>query len=157
MCNQRNHVRLCFGLALTLIGLISGIIISLDSVTTAAPLRRSTAVSTASGQENPTSLNRWSSNGPDGANVLSLAIDPSHPAIVYAGTQSGVFKSSDAGESWSTSLTNASAQIVAIAPSTPTTIYAAGNNGVYKSVDGGKSWEATNHGLENQYGPINVL
>ena len=36
--------------------------------------------------------------GPDGASVMSLAVGP---GVVYAGTaSSGVFKSTDGGESW---------------------------------------------------------
>src|SRR5207247_1392343 len=80
----------------------------------------------------------------------------SDPAPIFAATGSGVFKSTDGGESWSSTLTNDSAQIVAIAPTSPPTIYVAGH-GMYKSTDRGISWKAINIGLENQYGPINVL
>jgi hypothetical protein len=37
----------------------------------------------------------WSTHGPTGASVSEPAIDPHHPATVYAGTQSGVFKTTD--------------------------------------------------------------
>src|SRR5437660_5811986 len=113
--------------------------------------------SISSAQANLAILNRWTTNGPDGGSVLALAIDRSNPATLYAGTYNGVFKSIDGGENWTSSLTNASAQIVALAPSTPTTIYAAGSKGVYKSIDGGASWNAINNGLENQNGPIYIL
>src|SRR5678815_1934026 len=40
--------------------------------------------------------------GPPAGTVKALAIDPSTPATVYAGTYSGgVFKSTDGGASWS--------------------------------------------------------
>jgi hypothetical protein len=46
-------------------------------------------------------INRWATSGPAGENVNSLAIDPSAPATLYAGTlRGGVFKSSDGSQSW---------------------------------------------------------
>src|SRR5947209_18559273 len=159
MKNQRNHARHLVGLILTLAGLIGWITLALASTNVAASVKHSysASTSTAFNQENLLSLNRWSSNGPDGANVLSLAVDRSNPAIIYAGTTNGVFKSTDGGESWTGSLPNIYVRIVAIAPSTPTTLYAASDRGIYKSTDSGGSWNAVNNGLENQRGPINIL
>jgi photosystem II stability/assembly factor-like uncharacterized protein len=159
MKNQRKHARQLCGLALALVGLMIGIAVHLASTTVAASTRQpgSGLVSSAHGQENPLSLNGWSSNGPDGGPVLALAIDRSNPATVYAGTPTGVFKSTDGGGSWSSSLTDTDVQIVAIAPTTPTTLLAAGSRGIHKSTDGGASWNAVNNGLENQHGPIHIL
>jgi hypothetical protein len=43
----------------------------------------------------------WSSLGPQGGAVTAIALDPSHPGTVYAGTLWGyVFKSTDSGASW---------------------------------------------------------
>ncbi len=36
-------------------------------------------------------------------NIRALAIDPAAPAILYAGTGGGVFKSTNGGEEWSQS------------------------------------------------------
>src|SRR5437879_2574845 len=156
MKNQINHARQLCGLALALVGLVVGIALPLAITAASAKQSDFGLVSSASSQENPLSLNRWSSNGPEGGTALSLAIDRSDPAKIFAATGGGVFKSTDGGESWSSSLTNASAQIVASAPTSPTTVYVAGH-GMYKSTDSGTSWKAINNGLENQYGPINVL
>ena len=39
--------------------------------------------------------------GPLGGNVRSVVIDPSNPAVVYAGTSfGGVFKSTNGGNTW---------------------------------------------------------
>jgi photosystem II stability/assembly factor-like uncharacterized protein len=162
MKNQRHHARHHVGLILALVGLMSWVALPLASATTAESAKRSDSGSTssASSQQNPLSLNGlngWSSNGPDGGPVLALAIDRSNPATMYAGNPTGVFKSTNGGESWSSSLTNAYVQILAIAPTSPTTLYAAGSRGIYKSTDGGTSWNTVNNGLENQYGPIYVL
>jgi disulfide bond formation protein DsbB len=46
--------------------------------------------------------NVWTSNGPDGGMVYALAIDPTTPSTLYAGTLGfGVFKSTNGGGNWS--------------------------------------------------------
>ena len=95
----------------------------------------------------------WTSHGPEGGYVEALAIDPSTPARLYAGTWGGgVFKSTDSGSSWSPAngdLTSPFIQGLAIDPSTPTTVYAGTRTGgvVFKSTDGGSSWSPANSGL----------
>src|SRR5438128_379966 len=50
-------------------------------------------------QAAPTSWTRLNLTGGD---VGALAVDPSNPSIVYAGTyKGGVFKSTDGGQTWS--------------------------------------------------------
>jgi photosystem II stability/assembly factor-like uncharacterized protein len=109
----------------------------------------------------------------------SLAVDPVTPATVYVGTQrryfagtSGVWKSTDAGVTWSggtDSWPYGTITVLAIDPVTPTTLYAGANRdylcpecesdlypdlflvevpgGALKSTDGGVSWQAI--GLTN--------
>src|SRR5262249_25879505 len=43
---------------------------------------------------------KWTSIGPFGGTIQSLAIDPQNSTTLYAGTSSGVFKSIDGGLSW---------------------------------------------------------
>ena len=44
---------------------------------------------------------RWTAIGPDGANIVALAIDPHTPSRAFAGTLgAGVLKSTDGGASW---------------------------------------------------------
>src|SRR2546430_2397970 len=45
---------------------------------------------------------RWKSHGPEGGTVVvpALAVAPSAPAMIYAGTEHGVFKTTDAGVTW---------------------------------------------------------
>ncbi|MBN9085561.1 MAG: glycosyl hydrolase [Reyranella sp.] len=95
--------------------------------------------------------------------VGSIAVAPSDPNVIYAGTGEtairldvsygdGIYKSSDAGRSWSHSGLKNSKFIgrVVIHPTNPDLVYAAvlgdifGPNderGVYRSKDGGKSWQ----------------
>ena len=148
--NIQNHAGLRLGLILALVGLVIGIALLLASTNVGVSAKQSgfASISSASSQENPLSLNRWSSNGPDRAFIRSLAIDPLNPATIYAGTQGrGIFKSTDSGGSWAKcNLTAADVFSLAIDPKTPTTLYA-GGSGVFKSTDGCASWNAINNGL----------
>jgi photosystem II stability/assembly factor-like uncharacterized protein len=94
----------------------------------------------------------WTPIGPYGGNISSLAIDPQNPATLYAAirdgyssVQTGVFKSTDGGATWSAANIGlpsppAIEQLV-IDPLTPTTLYAVSSaGGIYKSTDGGGTW-----------------
>ncbi len=92
-------------------------------------------------------VDRWTSGGPKGVSVNDIVIDPSSPRILYIGTDLGVFKSRDGGDSWA----EASAGIEAaesgigsllIDPRDPSTLYAGGRRGgvVYKTTDGAATW-----------------
>jgi len=100
--------------------------------------------------------NEWVATGLEGKAIRSLAIDPSAPATIYAGTWgNGVFKSADAGEKWTpvnTGITKALVYALAIDPTAPATVYAGTyGGGVYKSTDGGQHWTAMNTGLINAF------
>jgi photosystem II stability/assembly factor-like uncharacterized protein len=152
MTRQRSHDRNYAGLVLILVVLVSWIALRL-ALPTAASIRQRSSGSIFSGphQENPQSLNRWSRHGPEGGSVRSLAIARSNPATIYAGVDgSGVFKSTNGGESWSSSLAitdgNTYVRALAIDPTTATTVYAAregSDAGIFKSSDGGISWRST--------------
>ena len=91
------------------------------------------------------------SHGPEGGNILALAIDPLTPTTLYAGVEwPGVFKSTDGGGNWSgfnTGLTVTSVPALAIDPLTPATLYAGTDGGVFKSTGGAGNWSAVNTGL----------
>ena len=85
--------------------------------------------------------------------VRALAIDPKNSSILYAGTNGGVFKSTDWGGQWSavnSGLTNTKVWALAIDPSSPRTLYAGTEDGIFKSTDGGGHWSAVNNGLKNK-------
>jgi hypothetical protein len=77
-------------------------------------------------------------------NVVSLAIDPSNPSIIYSG-RFGISKSMDGGSSWKDiGLTNFSmVDSLAIDPKNTSIIYAGTENGVWKSTNGGSNWIQT--------------
>jgi photosystem II stability/assembly factor-like uncharacterized protein len=83
-------------------------------------------------------------------NILSIAIDPFDPQIVYAGERDGgVWKSTDMGQSWdgprNTGFSSGNPSILGLAvdPLSHTTVYAGDwTSGVYCSIDGGETWAA---------------
>jgi photosystem II stability/assembly factor-like uncharacterized protein len=96
-----------------------------------------------------------------GPYIRSLAIDPIHPEIVYAGTgdptsptgSAYIYKSINSGTDWKAVWTGAndtSALALAIDPATPGMVYAGlRRHGMIKSLDGGQDWSRANSGLNN--------
>jgi len=104
-----------------------------------------------------------------GTELQALAVDPRDPNVVYAGagltgdggTDSGLFKSTDAGltfEAADLGIENTVVSSIAVDPFDSRTVYAASPQpsnlvstpqptGVLKSTDGGATWQVTNHGL----------
>lgn len=74
--------------------------------------------------------------------ITDLAIDPKTPATLYAGTERGLFKSTNSGAAW-TQVANTpftSVTQIVIDPVTPTTLYVISSFAPYKSTDGGTNW-----------------
>jgi CSLREA domain-containing protein len=85
----------------------------------------------------------WTPSGPPGGVVFALAANPVTPSTLYAGTNRGVFQSTDAGAHWTavnTGRTYPEVYALAINPATPSTLYAGGIGGVYQSTDAGAHW-----------------
>src|SRR5262249_31665928 len=84
-------------------------------------------------------------------NVFAVADDPVSRSIVYAGTDAGLFKSTDGGLSFGTSVTNGLTAIGIFAllfdPASPSTFYSGTRDGVFVSTDAGTSWTPMNAGL----------
>jgi cysteine-rich repeat protein len=93
------------------------------------------------------------SNGPEAGHIASLAVDPTDPSTVYAGTDGGgVFKTTTGGTSWTavnTGLTGDYVRALAIDPANPSTLYAATEDGVFKTTTGGMSWTDVYSGHTN--------
>src|SRR5262249_40360627 len=87
----------------------------------------------------------WSESGAgtDVSQVNDIAFDPKTPTAIYAGSERGLFKSSDSGRTWTRiggDQFNFSITLIAVDPVTPATIYALAGSLPYKSVDGGATW-----------------
>ncbi len=77
-----------------------------------------------------------------GGAILSIAIHPTDPNIVYAASSTDIFKTTDGGTNWTSILTESglSCNSLAINPTTPTTIFAGTSNGLYRSTNSGSTW-----------------
>ncbi len=92
-------------------------------------------------------------NGLESLLVRRIAINPTHPEIIYAGTQDGLFGSIDKGEKWKR-LTKPPASpmiwTIAINPLATNIVYlGAWLSGISCSSNFGEDWEKRNQGLLN--------
>ena len=101
----------------------------------------------------PFPTGQWTSAGPDGGPVTALAIAPSDPRVVYAGTWGGgVFKSSDGARSWvraSEGLIDRQVSTLAVDPRDPNAVLVGLTSGLYRTANGGGSWSNAGSGLNN--------
>lgn len=89
---------------------------------------------------------KWTPTGLGNALVLWATFDPATP-IVYA-SESGLFKSTDDGDSWreiETDLPDIGK--IVVDPNNQSVLYTAAQTGTFKSTDGGNHWSAINNGL----------
>ncbi|MGH8321191.1 MAG: VPS10 domain-containing protein, partial [Gammaproteobacteria bacterium] len=114
----------------------------------------------------------------DNANIGAIAVAPSNPKIIYVGTGEsdirntlltgdGMYKSTDAGKTWShigLADTHIISRIV-VDPNNPDIVYVAAmghvfapnaERGVYKSTDGGKTWKKILY-VNDQTGAIDLV
>jgi len=112
------------------------------------------------------------------SSIGDIAISKSNPDIIYVGTGEntstrsahygdGVYKSTDAGKTWTNVGLKESKRIgqIAIDPNNPDIVYAAsmgylykdgGDKGIYKSTDGGKNWRQILKGDNDTTGFIDI-
>ncbi len=85
-----------------------------------------------------------------------MVIDPSSAAILYAGTYSGVYRSTNSGGLWS-AVGGASnpGTVLSLVITSSTTLYAAtSGGGIYKTTNSGGAWFTVNSGLTNLYAGV---
>ncbi|MDH5639960.1 MAG: YCF48-related protein [Nitrospira sp.] len=90
--------------------------------------------------------------------VVSIALHPKNPDILYVATNDAVYKSRDGGGTWEKfpSFSARRVTTLAIDPLLPATVYAGTmGDAVYKSPDGGQRWLAHNVGLKEHVSFIN--
>jgi len=101
----------------------------------------------------------WTRSGPEGGEVRTLAVHPFDESVVFAGTNDGVYRSDDGGQSWSrksAGIGSRTTKTIVINPEYPNEVFMLvwGRNGLFRSVDSGESWE--NLPLQNG-GPLDFL
>jgi photosystem II stability/assembly factor-like uncharacterized protein len=79
---------------------------------------------------------------PTNRTVNGFAVDPTNAKVMYVAMRDGLFKSTDAGESWKAvgeGLKNLAA--VAVHPKRPSEVYVSTMEGsISRSTDGGMTW-----------------
>lgn len=91
--------------------------------------------------------------------IVSIALHPSNPRILYVATNASVHKTRDGGSSWERMATDLSSYRVltlSLDPQHPATVYAGTMiDAVYKSPDGGQHWMPHNAGLKEHISVVN--
>jgi len=90
------------------------------------------------------------SDGLDNMYVKALVQNPAQPDILYIGTRTGVYWTTDGGLHWEPRTEGIGAthvEALAIDPINPQVLYAESFGTVYKSVNAGATWEPTGPGI----------
>ncbi len=87
----------------------------------------------------------WTRSGPEGGEVMALAVHPHDASVVFAGTIDGVYRSSDGGQTWSRKSAGIGSQhvfAIIINPQNPDELFSLAwpARGLFKSDDGGETW-----------------
>ncbi|HSG40798.1 MAG TPA: YCF48-related protein [Thermoanaerobaculia bacterium] len=80
-----------------------------------------------------------------GRDIWAVAVDPAHPATVYAGGPGELLRSADGGRTWTRLELRPrpyTIEAMAVAPGEPSTVYAAAGAQVYASRDGAVTWSS---------------
>jgi photosystem II stability/assembly factor-like uncharacterized protein len=94
----------------------------------------------------------WSAAGLAGQAVRALALAPSDPDVLVAGTLDGVYRTLDASRTWERISPEHHAELrnldsLAIDPRDPQTIYAGTFHLPWKTADGGRTWHPIHQGM----------
>ncbi|HKG78743.1 MAG TPA: SBBP repeat-containing protein, partial [Pyrinomonadaceae bacterium] len=99
----------------------------------------------------------WQPRGLTGSSARSVSVSPFTPGLVYAGTEQGLFRSTDGGDNWSL-IPSISGKVI-FDPVSSSTAYLLSTSffpnpsffsqpqGLFKSTDNGQTWIAMNKGL----------
>jgi photosystem II stability/assembly factor-like uncharacterized protein len=105
----------------------------------------------------------WTSDADmKGQSIRALAVAPSDPKILVAGTLQGVFRSSDSGVHWTLISPEGSKEIhevesIAIDPVNPQVIYAGTWHLPWKTTDGGEHWDNMKQGIIDDSDVFSIL
>lgn len=147
---RRNLTHHILGFGLTIMGLMSSVVPAGSASIRAGAdgfVGKATASTVSALMEQES--DHWRGIGP-APSMQSLAINPGNPDIVYAGSFYGVYKSKDAGATWSFTSLGYTGELV-IDFINPNIVYAGTSGGtggvhapgaqlLFKSTDGGEDW-----------------
>lgn len=85
--------------------------------------------------------------------VYSVAVHPTNSNYVYAGTMYGVYRSTDAGTSWTlvSPTSNYYNYSLTTTPANASLLYSSGSGVIYRSTDAGTTWTSSSTGLTGSY------
>jgi hypothetical protein len=91
------------------------------------------------------SANYWEFLGLSGMRVLSIETDPINPQYICAGTDSGLYVSSNSGQSWDHQFANLNVPFLSYNPYDNDTLWAllgggSWSDGIHYSIDNGTNW-----------------
>ncbi len=89
-------------------------------------------------------------SGMSGATVGKMIMHPTNPDILLAATNQGMFRSLNAGITW-TNIISGDFKDVVFKPGDPNTVYASASGNFYRSVNNGLSFIQINSGLTSAY------
>ena len=104
----------------------------------------------------------WSAAGLAGQAVRALAMAPSDPNVLVAGTLDGVYRSLDASKTWERISPEHHEELrnldsLAIDPRDPQTIYAGTFHLPWKTSDGGRTWRPIHEGMIDDSDVMSLL
>jgi photosystem II stability/assembly factor-like uncharacterized protein len=104
----------------------------------------------------------WTGAGLAGQAVRALALAPSDPNVLVAGTLDGVYRSLDASKSWQRISPEHSEEMhnfdsLAIDPRDPQIIYAGTFHLPWKTADGGRTWKPIHEGMIDDSDVMSLL
>ena len=104
----------------------------------------------------------WREAGLGGEAVRALAMLPSNPDILVAGTLDGIYRSRDAARSWERISPEHHRELrnldsLAFDPSDPLTIYAGTFHLPWKTTDGGRTWHPVHEGMIDDSDVMSLL
>jgi photosystem II stability/assembly factor-like uncharacterized protein len=118
-------------------------------------------------ENGPPIAGTWRNLGPDGGAVYKIAVHPTDPNVVFAAGKGGVFRSGDAGATWTPAndglsirpqlSTDVTVVDLEFHENFPQLIFAGiRGDGVVRSTDGGATWGHADSGLPNLVNSIAV-
>ncbi|MEA3396345.1 MAG: IPT/TIG domain-containing protein [Chloroflexota bacterium] len=87
--------------------------------------------------------------------AIAIAVTPENPQEIYVGTQLGVDKSEDGGQSWqqiNEGLAGIVPRTIAVARTEPDSVYVDTNQGLFRSLNGGRAWQDLEYGGGGAWG-----
>ena len=79
--------------------------------------------------------------------VYGVAIHPTNPDVLLAGTNTSVYRSTDRGATWTKTATQARNYRMRFSLADPDLVFAGGYSAVYRSANGGVNWSTVTTGL----------